>query len=139
MEKTVVLLKPDAVKGAVVGQIITRLEIQGFKILAAKFIRLPDDIVEKWYKHHLDKPYFPSIKAYMTSSPLFAMVWQGHDIVAKVRDICGPTDSTKAPKGTIRGDFGTDIQANAIHASESSTAAQNEIDLMFTPSEIQAY
>ncbi|MBI2616647.1 nucleoside-diphosphate kinase [Candidatus Gottesmanbacteria bacterium] len=139
MERTVILIKPDAVLGSVVGEIITRLEKQGFRIVAAKFLRLPDDIVAKWYEHHRNKPYFPSIKAYMTSTPIFAMLWQGDNIIAKVREICGPTDSRKASKGTIRGDFGTDIQANAIHASENSEAAGRETDLMFNPSEIHEY
>lgn len=139
MQRTVILIKPDAVQKGVVGEIISRLEKSGFKIVGAKFLRLPDDVVERWYEHHLDKPYFPSIKAYMTSTPLLAMLWEGENIIVKVRDICGPTDSRKALKGTIRGDFGTDIQANAIHASENGEAAHRETDLIFSSSEIHEY
>lgn len=139
MERTVVLIKPDAVKRGVIGEIIARFEKEGFTLIAAKFLRLPDDLIDDWYTHHIEKPFFPELKMFMTSTPIMAMIWEGKDSVSKVRNLCGPTDSRKAPKGTIRGDFGTDIQMNAIHASEDEHAASREMDLMFHPSEIQEY
>ncbi len=139
MERTVVLIKPDAVKRGVIGEIISRFEKIGFTLVAAKFLRLPDDLLDVWYAHHKDKAFYPELKAFMTSTPVMAMLWEGGAIVVKTRELCGPTDSRKAAKGTIRGDFGTDIQANAIHASEDEEAAKREMDLMFLPHEIQEY
>lgn len=139
MEQTVVLIKPDAVKKGVIGEIITRFEKAGFTLVAVKFMRLPDELIDTWYSHHKDKPFFPELKAFMTATPVMAMLWGGENIVAKVRELCGPTDSTKAAKGTIRGDFGTDIQFNAIHASEDLTAATKEAGLIFSPEEIFQY
>lgn len=139
MERTVILIKPDAVKKGVIGEIITRLEKEGFLLVAAKFLRLPDDFLDDWYGHHKDKPFFPELKSFMTSTPVMAMLWEGESVVAEVRELCGPTDSKKAGKGTIRGDYGLDIQQNAIHASEDPHAASKEMDLMFLPHEIHEY
>lgn len=139
MDRTVILIKPDAVKRGVIGEIITRLEKEGFTLVAAKFLRLPDDLLDQWYAHHKDKSFFPELKSFMTSTPVMAMLWEGKEVVVRVRELCGPTNSTKAPKGTIRGDFGTDIQKNAIHASEDESFAKREMDLMFLPHEIYEY
>src|SRR3990167_10801280 len=105
MERTVILIKPDAVKRGVIGEIITRLEKVGFTLVAAKFLRLADDLLDDWYAHHKDKAFFPELKNFMTSTPVMAMLWQGTDVIEKVRQLCGPTDSRKAKRGTIRGDF----------------------------------
>lgn len=139
MDKTVILIKPDAVKKGVIGQIIARFEKAGFSLIAAKFLRLPDDLVELWYAHYKDKAFFPELKSFMTSTPVMAMLWEGEKVVVRVRELCGPTDSKKAPKGTIRGDFGLDIQMNAIHASEDEDTAKSEMDLVFLPHEIFEY
>ncbi len=139
MDRTVILIKPDAVKRGVIGQIIARFEKSGFNLIAAKFLRLPDDLVDLWYAHHKDKAFFPELKTFMTSTPVMAMLWEGENAVVRVRDLCGPTDSKKAGKGTIRGDFGTDIQFNAIHASEDEDNAKREMDLIFLPHEIFEY
>ena len=139
MEKTVILIKPDAVKKGVIGQIITRFEKEGFILVAAKFLRLPDDVVDLWYVHHKDKSFFPELKTFMTSTPVMAMLWEGEKVIARVRSLCGPTDSKKAPKGTIRGDHGIDVQQNAIHASEDNDNARREMDLIFLPHEIYEY
>lgn len=139
MERTVILIKPDAVKRSVIGEIITRVEKAGFTLVAAKFMKLPDSLIDVWYGHHKDKAFFPGLKAFMTETPVMAMLWEGENIVARVRELCGPTDSTKAAKGTIRGDFGTDIQFNAIHASEDLSSAQREAGLIFNPREIFQY
>jgi len=136
MDRTVILIKPDAIKARVAGQIITRLEKEGFTLLAAKFVRLTDRLLTQWYAHHKDKPFFPELQKFMKETPVLAMLWQGENIIEKVRILCGPTDSKLAAKGTIRGDFGTDIQRNAIHASENKEAAERETELMFQPDEI---
>lgn len=133
------MIKPDAVKKGVIGPIINRLEKEGFTLVAAKFVRLTDDILDKWYAHHRDKPFFPELKAFMMSAPVMALLWEGDNIIAKVRVLCGPTDSQKALKGTIRGDFGKDVQENAVHASEDGEAVEKETELMFKPQEIQEY
>ncbi len=139
MEKTVVLVKPDGVNKRVIGKIMTYLEDAGFKLSAGKFIRLTDDIIDRWYAHHKDKSFFPDLKKFMMETPVMAMVWEGEGVVAKVREICGPTDSLKAPKGTIRGDLGTDIQHNVVHASEDESNAKREIGLLFSQEEIISY
>ena len=140
MERTVVLIKPDAVKKGVIGKIITRLENEKFTLIAAKFLRMPEDLLDDWYAHHKNKPFFPELKNFMTSTPVMAMLWEGdNQTVERVRELCGPTDSLRAEKGTIRGDFGEDIQRNAIHASEDEHAANKEMDLIFLPHEIQVW
>jgi len=139
MERTVVLIKPDAVTKGFIGRIITRMENEGFLLVAAKFLKLPDDLLDDWYAHHKDKAFFPELKTFMTSTPVMAMLWEGKEVVMKIRQLCGPTDARKAEKGTIRGDFGTDIQNNAIHASEDEHAANKEMDLIFLPHEIQEW
>lgn len=139
MERTVVLIKPDAVKKGVIGEIITRFEKEGFTLVAAKFLKLPSELLDDWYNHHKDKPFFPELKNFMTETPVMAMLWEGKKAVVRVRELCGPTDSRKAGKGTIRGDFGVDIQRNAIHASEDDHAAGKEMDLIFLPHEIHEY
>ena len=139
METTVVLIKPDAVKRGVIGKIITRFEEEGLTLIAAKFLRIPDDLLDVWYAHHREKAFFPELKSFMTSTPIMAMLWEGKDVVARVREMAGPTDSKKAPKGTIRGDFGHDVQMNAIHASEDYDNAKREMDLVFLPHDIHEY
>lgn len=131
-EKTIILIKPDAVKKRVVGKIISRFEDEGFTLLSAKFVRLSDEILRTWYAHHVDKPFFPELKTFMQETPVMAMLWQGENIITRVRQLCGPTDSTKASQGTIRGDFGQDIQRNAIHASEDASSAAKEETLIFS-------
>ncbi len=139
MERSVVLVKPDGVQRGLVGEIIHRFERKGLKLVGLKMISLNDAILDEWYVHHKDKPFFGGLKSYMKSYPVVAMLWEGKEVVVRVRELCGPTNSMKAPKGTIRGDFGTDIQQNAIHASEDEPAAKREMDLMFLPHEIFEY
>ena len=131
MEKTIILIKPDGIEKRVIGDVLSRFEKAGFRIGALKMVSLSDEIINKWYAHHLDKPFFPELKAFMQRTPVVAAVIEGENVVARVREICGPTDSTKAPKGTIRGDLGTSIQENIIHASDSVERAQEEKNLLF--------
>lgn len=138
MEKSVVLVKPDGMRKKVVGEIINRMEKAGLTVIGLKMIRLSDALLDTWYAHHKDKPFFPRIKSYMMSTPVVAMIWQGENAIKIIRDLCGPTDSKKAAKGTIRGDFGKDIQENVIHASDSPQTAEKEVSLMFQPEEIHS-
>ncbi|HEX3000160.1 MAG TPA: nucleoside-diphosphate kinase [Armatimonadota bacterium] len=139
MERTLVILKPDAVQRGILGQIISRLERKGLQIAAMKMAQLSDALLEEHYRHHINKPFFGGLKQFMKSSPVVLMVVEGLDAVSVVRDLCGPTNCRKAPAGTIRGDFGMSQQSNLIHASDSVEAAQAEVARFFRPEEIHDY
>jgi nucleoside-diphosphate kinase len=126
MQETLIILKPDCVQKRIAGEVITRFEKAGFQILAAKVIQLDGPILKEHYSHVADKPFFPEIEAFMSSSPVIAMVLGGEDVILQVRKILGPTNSADAPKGTIRGDLGTDMMRNVVHASDSDEAAAAE-------------
>ncbi len=136
MERSVVLVKPDGVQRGLIGEIISRFERKGFKLVALKMIPLGDELLENWYEHHKDKPFFPGLKSYMQEVPVVAMVWQGHEGIAAIRKMIGITKSREAEPGTIRGDFAMSQQYNLIHASENAEAAEKEIGLMFTEAEM---
>lgn len=136
MERTVVLVKPDGVQRALIGEIIKRFEDKGLKLVGLKMISLEDSLLENWYSHHTDKPFFPALRDYMKSYPVVAMAWQGHEGIATVRRLVGITKSREADPGTIRGDFGMSQQYNLIHASEDVKAAEKELDLIFDDHEL---
>lgn len=136
MEQTVVLVKPDGVQRGLIGEIIHRFERKGLHLVGLKMVGLTDEILDEWYVHHKDKPFFPSLKAYMMSHPIVAMVWEGMDAATTVRTMIGVTKARDAAPGTIRGDFGMSQQYNLIHASESSDAAQKELGLLFKDEEL---
>ncbi|MBI4096112.1 MAG: nucleoside-diphosphate kinase [Candidatus Levybacteria bacterium] len=136
MERSVVLVKPDGVQRGLIGEIIHRFEQKGLKITACKMIGLTDEVLNQWYSHHADKPFFGSLKSYMKSSPVVAIVWEGKDAVATIRKMVGITLARQAEPGTIRGDLAMSQQYNLIHASESIEMAQKEQDLIFTKEEI---
>ncbi len=136
MEKTLILLKPDAVKGKFCGKVITRFEDAGFTIRGCKMIALTPEILREHYAHVADKPFYPEIEEFMSSSPVIAMVIEGEDVVAKVRDMLGVTDSTKAAPGTIRKEFGKDMMINVAHASDSKETAQKEVERFFAQEEV---
>ncbi len=138
-EQSVVLIKPDAMKKKLIGQVRDRFERAGLHLASLKIVRLSDAILDVWYAHHKEKPFFPSIKAYMMSTPVVAMVWKGQGVINIIRELCGPTDSKMAAKGTIRGDFGHDIQENVVHASDSLESANKEVNLLFQPEEMHEY
>lgn len=135
-EQTVVLVKPDGYQKKVVGNVIDRFERAGLSIVALRMVRLTKPILEKWYAHHKDKPFFPSLCADMMATPVVAMVLEGDGAIQKVFDICGPTDPAEAPPGTIRKDFGVDKPRNVVHRSDSPDAAKKEIALIFTKDEL---
>ena len=136
MDKTFIIFKPDCMAKNLVGQVLTRFENAGFSLAAAKMIQLTPEKLREHYAHVADKPFFPEIEAFMGSRPVVVAILKGENAVAKVRDLLGPTDSTKAPKGTIRGDFGEDMMVNMVHASDSDENAQIEIDRFFDPAEV---
>jgi nucleoside-diphosphate kinase len=136
MEQTVVLVKPDGVQRALIGEIIHRFERKGLKLAAIKMISLSDTLLDEWYVHHKDKPFFPGLKSYMKSYPVVAMLWEGIDAATTIRTMIGVTKAREAQPGTIRGDFAMSQQYNLIHASESPEAAERERAIMFDSSEI---
>lgn len=139
MEKTLILIKPDAFQRALVGTIIYRLEQKGLKIVASKMMQLNDEILDQHYSHLKDLVFFPEIKKFMSSGPVMAMAWEGCDAVQTVRTICGVTKAREANPGTIRGDFAMSIQCNLIHASEDIEAAQKELKTFFEDADYFSY
>ena len=136
MERTIVLLKPDCMKKGLAGQVIARFEEAGLAIRGLKLMPLSDALLREHYAHLTDKPFFPEIVDFMQSSPVVALALEGEGAIAKVRDMLGPTDSTAAAKGTIRGDFGTDKMANIAHASDGQESAAAELTRFFTADEL---
>jgi len=139
MERSLVLIKPDAMQRGLAGTIISRLEGQGLKLLALKMLHVDKVLAEQHYAVHKDKPFFPGLVDYICSSPIVAAVFEGNEAVDAIRKLMGATDPAKAEKGTIRGDFGLDIERNAVHGSDSVDNAQIEIKLFFTEDEIYNY
>lgn len=136
MEQTVVLIKPDGVQRGLIGEILHRFERKGLKLAAIKMISLDDTILDEWYFHHKEKPFFPALKSYMKSYPVVAMLWEGIDVAVTVRKLIGITKAREAEPGTIRGDFAMSQQYNLIHASESPEAAERERAIIFDKAEI---
>lgn len=139
MEQTFLMVKPDGVQRGLVGEIISRFEDRGFKLVAAKFERLPDARVMEHYAEHVQKPFFPGLKAYITSGPCFLMVFAGKNIVKISRDMIGATNPAGAAPGTIRGDLALEIGMNVIHGSDSVETASREIAIHFKPEELASY
>lgn len=139
MQRSVVLLKPDALQRGLVGDIIARFEHKGLKLVAIKMMRMTDEVLDKWYSHHKDKPFFKSLKQFMGSAPAVAMLWEGFEAVAIVRKLCGTTKGYEAEAGSIRGDFSMSSQHNIIHASDSLETAKKEEAMIFDPSELFDY
>ena len=139
MEQTFLMVKPDGVQRGLVGEIISRFERRGFKLVAAKFERLPDARVMEHYAEHVQKPFFPGLKAYITSGPCFLMVFAGKNIVKISRDMIGATNPAGAAPGTIRGDLALEIGMNVIHGSDSVETAAREIGIHFSPEELASY
>jgi nucleoside-diphosphate kinase len=139
MEKTLVLIKPDAVQRCLAGEIISRLERRGLKIVAMKMLHMDRALAERHYAVHREKPFFNDLVAFITSSPIIAAVLEGEKAVESVRQTMGATDPKKAAPGTIRADLGLSMQLNMIHGSDSPENAVNEINIFFKPEEIVSY
>jgi nucleoside-diphosphate kinase len=136
IETTLVLLKPDCLADRLCGEVISRFEASGLDIVGCKMMVLPDDILAEHYAHILGRPFYPELKAFMQKSPVIALALFGENAVARVRDLMGPTDSRKAAKGTIRGDFGRDVMFNVVHGSDSSENAALELKRFFLENEL---
>ncbi len=139
MEKTLVLVKPDAFQRGLVGEILHRFERKGLKFAGLKMMQLNDALLEEHYAHHKEKPFFPRLRRSMQISPVVAMVLEGKDAVSMVRLMCGETEGAKAGPGTIRGDFSIVKGANIVHASDSVENAEAEIKRFFKPEELFDY
>jgi nucleoside-diphosphate kinase len=136
MERTLVLVKPDAVGKGYTGAILARLEATGAKLVAAKMLKIPKALAEKHYEAHKAKPFFSGVVGFITSGPVVAAVFEGDNVVAKVRKAMGATNPANAEPGTIRKDFAESIEKNAVHGSDSPESAAVEIALYFKPEEI---
>jgi nucleoside-diphosphate kinase len=136
MQRSLILLKPDCIQNALVGQVISRFEDSSYSIIACKMIQLDEALLNEHYAHVAELPFFPEIAEFMSSCPVLALVLEGDNVIQGVRDLIGPTDSTVAPKGTIRGDLGTDRMKNVVHASDSPDSALAEINRFFEADQI---
>jgi nucleoside-diphosphate kinase len=139
MERSLVLIKPDAVRRGLAGEIISRLEKKGLKIVAMKMLHMDKDLAQRHYAIHKGKAFFDDLVNFITSSPVIAIIFQGKNAVEIIRQMMGETDPAKASSGTIRGDFGIDIGHNLVHGSDSLENAVKEIDLFFSEEEIFNY
>lgn len=136
-ERTFVMAKPDAVQRGLVGEIVSRLEDRGLKLVGAKFMQIDRDLAEDHYGEHEGKPFFDGLVGFITSGPVMAMVWEGQDATAQVRRMMGETDPAESDPGTIRGDFGLDLGRNVIHGSDTEPGSnEREIDLFFDDDEL---
>lgn len=136
MQKTFIIFKPDCMEQKHVGNVLDRFEKAGFDVIGCKMVRLTPAVLREHYAHVADKPFYPEIEVFMSSRPVIIMALKGDGIVTKVRDLLGPTDSRKAAKGTIRGDFGTEMMRNVAHASDSDENAKIELARFFKPEEL---
>jgi len=139
MQQSVVLVKPDGLQRGLIGEIISRFERKGLKLVALKMTQLNDDVLDTWYAHHKEKPFFPSLKGFMMQTPIIAMVWEGLEAVDTIRKLVGVTKGRAAEAGSIRGDFAMSQSNNLIHASDSEENAQKELGLIFKKGEVFSY
>lgn len=137
--RTAVLVKPDGLQRGLIGEIITRFERKGLKLVGMKMTILNDDMLNRWYAEHREKDFFSDLKDFMGSQPVVAMAWEGIDAVPVVRKLVGTTLGREAEAGSIRGDFGMSKQFNLIHASSEDEAAHNEINIVFSDEELFDY
>jgi nucleoside-diphosphate kinase len=139
MEQTLVILKPDAIQRRYIGEILSRFENKGLKLVALKMIQMDDTTLMTHYADHVDKSFYPSLCEFMKSAPVVVMVLEGLSAISVVRQMMGQTDSKEASPGTVRGDLGLSKGYNLIHGSDSEESATKELSLYFTPQEIQNY
>ena len=139
MEKTLVLLKPDAVQRGLCGEIIGRLERTGLKIVGMKLMQVSDELANRHYGEHVGKPFFDGLVGFITSGPIVAMAFEGNNAVSIVRKTMGATNPADSPPGSIRGDFGVDIGRNLVHGSDSPESAARELSLFFSEDELLSY
>ena len=139
MERTYLMVKPDGVQRGLIGEIITRFEKKGYKIVGLKMMQISRETAEKHYGEHAGKPFFAGLVDFITSGPVVAMVLEGKGVISAAREMMGATDPLKAAPGTIRGSYGIDLGRNVIHGSDSPESAQREIALFFKEEELLSY
>ena len=139
VEKTLSIVKPDAVGRSLIGEILKRFEAAGLKIVAGKLLRLTPERAQAFYAVHKERPFFASLCSYMSSGPIFVAVLEGENAILKNREIMGATDPAKAAAGTVRKDFGKDVEQNAVHGSDGPDTSAMEIVFFFKPDEVQSY
>lgn len=135
-ETSLILFKPDAVEKKIVGTVLARFQAEGFAIRGIKMMQLDDAILTEHYAHVADKPFFPEIAAFMSRTPVIALALEGENVINRVRDLLGPTNSKEAAAGTIRGDLGTDMMENVCHASDGPETAAVELKRFFNDGEL---
>lgn len=139
MQKTFLMVKPDGVQRHLIGEIVNKFEKKGFKLVGAKLMNISDELAKQHYGEHADKPFFGELVEFITSGPVFAMVWEGEDVIKTARQMMGATNPLEAQPGTIRGDYGVTVGKNIIHGSDSEESAEREINLFFDVADILAY
>jgi len=139
MERTLILFKPDCVQRGLVGRLLARFEDKGLAIVAMKMLRVTPELARRHYAEHVDKPFYPGLESYITSSPIVAAVLAGPEVIRVVREMLGATSGLKAAPGTIRGDFSRSRQMNLVHASDGAAASAREIELYFSADELHEY
>ena len=139
MERTLILVKPDGVQRGLAGEIISRFERRGLKLVGMKFMQMSRELAEEHYAVHKERPFYADLVNYITSGPIVAMVWEGKDAINAARATMGATNPVQAAPGTIRGDLGMEIGRNLVHASDGPETAVKEVNLFFTPGELVAW
>ncbi|WP_096270460.1 nucleoside-diphosphate kinase [Paucisalibacillus globulus] len=139
MEKTFLMVKPDGVQRNLVGEVVNRFERKGFKLVGAKLMQITDELASEHYGEHKERPFFGELVDFITSGPVFAMVWEGENVINTAREMMGKTNPADAAPGTIRGDYGVTVGKNVIHGSDSPESAEREINLFFDQKELVSY
>ncbi|HIV75424.1 MAG TPA: nucleoside-diphosphate kinase [Candidatus Pseudogracilibacillus intestinigallinarum] len=139
MEKTFIMIKPDGVQRGLVGEIVNRFEQKGFKLVSAKLMQVSNELAEEHYGEHKERPFFGELVDFITSGPVFAMVWEGEEVIKTSRNMIGATNPQEATPGSIRGDYALTVGKNIIHGSDSPESAEREINLWFNENEISSY
>lgn len=139
MERTFLMIKPDGVERGLIGEVVSRFERRGFQLVGCKLMQVSKELAEKHYAEHVGRPYYEDLMQFITSGPVFAMVWEGDQVIALSRIMMGKTNTLEAVPGTIRGDFAIHTNRNIIHGSDSAENATREINLFFRPEELLTY
>jgi nucleoside-diphosphate kinase len=139
MERTFLMVKPDGVQRNLIGEIVGRFEKKGFKLVGGKLMQITRELAEQHYGEHKERPFFGELVNFITSSPVFAMVWEGDGVIATARQMMGSTNPKDASPGTIRGEYSVQVSQNIIHGSDSPESAQREIGLFFNENELVSY
>lgn len=139
MQKSFIMVKPDGVQRGLIGEVVQRLENKGFKLVGAKLMNIPTELAETHYEEHKERPFFGELVDFITSGPVFAMVWEGENVISTSRLMIGETNPAEANPGSIRGDFSVTVAKNIIHGSDSPESAEREINLFFNESELTSY